>query len=113
MTTTYSFKFVDDELNSKLLDLLSRSDVSYAINAGAIQYSSEDEDVVGNQLIPSIRGLKFPSWQVVSCPRDWTERYQQYMVRHQVPFTKEIIDGEVSFLIPAKYDPHSWKLDED
>ena len=32
------------------------------------------------------------------------------MSRHDVPLKEEISDGELWFLIPRKYRPHSWKL---
>ena len=60
----------------------------------------------------SIRDKVFPSWQVLTCPKDWIERYRDYMNRHGIPFKEELSDGELWFLIPRKYRPHAWKLDD-
>ena len=34
------------------------------------------------------------------------------MIRHDIPLKEEMSDGELGFLIPRKYRPHAWKLDE-
>jgi hypothetical protein len=67
---------------------------------------------VENDVICSIRDEVFPSWQVLTCPHDWKARYRTYMKRHGVPFVEELSNGEVWFLIPRKYRPHAWRLDE-
>src|SRR5450755_3434804 len=114
MPKTYTFKFLDEKLNRKLIALVKKSPVKHSIgNDGVLHYSSADEEVVGNGLISSIREAVFPSWQILSCPEDWIERYKRYMNQHDVPFAEELIDNQLCFLLPRKYRPHSWKLDEE
>lgn len=114
MGQQYSFRFVDQDLNRQLLTLLNESKVPHTLDAeGTIMYSAKYEDVVGSELIPRVRDRQFASWQVLSCPSDWLDRYKLYMNRNHVPFKEEIVDGEVSFLIPGNYRPHSWQLDHE
>ena len=107
-----SFKFVDDSLNQKLIALLKKERFRRVVidTDGVLHYSTEDEEVVENDLIRSIRDHVFSSWQIISCPRQWAERYKRYMTRHGVPFVEELIDSQLCFLIPRRYRPHSWKL---
>jgi hypothetical protein len=108
-----SFRFVDEALNRRLIGLLKKSRVKHSIGeAGVIHYSAADVDLVENDLICSIRTNIFPTWKVLTCPIDWAERYRRYMVRHNIPFQEELATGELWFLIPSKYRPHSWKLEE-
>ena len=113
MDTTYSFKFIDGELNRQLIGLLETARVEHTVDKeDVVHYSSADEELIGNKLIPSIRVKVFPTWQIISCPPDWVERYKVYMIRHDVPFAEELIDGRLCYLIPRKYRPHSWQLEE-
>lgn len=111
---TLSFRFADDELNGKLLALLKGARVKHVVvdKNGVMHYSAADEVFVENDLIRSIRDQAFPSWQIISCPKDWTERYKHYMTQHDVPFVEEWIDDQLCFLIPRRYRPHAWKLDD-
>lgn len=107
-----SFRFMDEDLNHRLADLFRRSGVRHRVDrTGVIHYSIDDEAIVENELICSIRDDIFSSWQVLSCPKDWATRYRRYMWRHEIPFTEERIDGEVSFLLPRSFRPQSWKLE--
>ncbi len=108
-----SFRFADDELNDRLIALLKKSEIRHLVGKdGILHYSAGDEELVENDMISSIRNQVFPSWQVLSCPKDWTERYRQYMTQHHIPFTEELTDNQLCFLIPRKYRPHSWKMDD-
>jgi hypothetical protein len=111
----YSFQFVDGRLNRQLIQLLEQSRVTFSLGEdGAVQYSPKDEEFVENELIRTIRDQQFPkSWQIISCPRDWADRYRQYMQTHRVPFVEERIDGIPGFVLPRRYRPHSWKLEQD
>lgn len=112
MTRTRSFKFADDEWNRRLLALMQKAGIPGLIDKeGAVHYSLDDEKAVENDLIRSIRDEMFSSWQIVSCPKIWANRYKDHMIRHDVPFIEELIDGQLCFLIPRKYRPHAWKLD--
>ena len=108
-----SFKFADDELNQKLIALVKgvRWEQVVIDDDGVVHYSAVDEELMENDLIRSIRDQVFPSWQIISCPKNWTELYKQYMVQHGVPFAEEWIDNQLCFLIPRRYRPHSWKID--
>lgn len=112
MAESNAFKFLDDDLNQQLLALLRKSKIKYNVGKdGMVHYAPEDEEVVENDFICSIRDKVFPSWQVLTCPRDWTVRYKKYMSQHGIPFREELSNGELWFLLPRKYRPHSWKLD--
>ena len=112
MGKSNSFKFLDDDLNRQLIALLKKAKVKHDVGKdGVVHYSSLDDEVVENDLICSIRDKVFPSWQVLTCPRDWIARYKKYMSRHEIPFHEELSNGELWFLLPRKYRPHLWKLD--
>src|SRR5205807_4439755 len=105
---------VNDDLNRQLLGLLkAKARGKFTTDAtGAVHYAHHDEDLIANDLISSVRDSVFHLWQVVHCPAHWTESYKRYMSEHKVPFTEEIRDDELRFLIPRSYDPHSWELQE-
>ena len=110
MQKNHSFKFLNTRLNQKLIGLLRRAEVEHVIDEDDfVHFSSDDEEVVEG-LICSIRYKVFPSWQILNCASDWKDRYTSYMGRHDVPFSEELIDGELWFLIPRRYRPHAWKL---
>jgi hypothetical protein len=106
-----SFKFLDDELNQQLIHLLKKGKIKHDVGKdGLIHYSPDDEEVVEDDLICSIRDKVFPSWKVLTCPRDWVARYKEYMSQHRIPFREELSNGDVWFLLPRKYQPLRWKL---
>src|SRR5438105_1195054 len=107
-----SFAFVNEFLNRQLLTELKRAKTTRAVvKNGVLHYSSEDEELVENEIIAKIRDGVFASWQILSCPPDWAARYKTYMSEHDIPFAEELMDDRLSFLIPRKYRPHSWKLE--
>jgi len=107
-----SFKFLDDDLNQQLMILLRNSTIKYEVSKdGVVRYSSEDIEIVENDLICSIRDEVFTSWQVLTCPPDWTDRYRIYMDQHQIPFHEELSNGELWFLLPRRFRPQRWELD--
>ena len=113
MDQTYSFKFMDDNLNRRLLSLLKKAAIEYIVDRDrAIHYARADEETVGNDLLCSIRTKVFPDWQLLSCPSNWTERYKRYMVQHGVLFREELFNDRLCFLLPRKHRPHLWKLEE-
>lgn len=112
MGRTLSFRFVDEKLNRCLIRLLKKKGITHKVDEdGLIHYSADDEEFVENELIGSVRDEVFPSWKVLSCPKDWTERYKRYMVRHNIMFQEELANHEQCFLIPSTHRPHSWKLE--
>ena len=113
MDPTYSFKFMDDNLNQRLLSLLKKAKIKHDVDhKGVIHYSRADEETVGNELLYSIRTKVFPGWQLLSCPPAWTERYKRYMIQHGVSFREELFNDQLGFLLPRKHRPHSWHLEE-
>jgi hypothetical protein len=112
MPRRHSFKFLDNSLNRELARLLKKARIDHSIDEnGVASYSADNQEFVENDLIGSIRDKVFPSWQILTCPTDWTASYKSYMSRHEIPFQEELSDGESWFLIPRKYRPHLWKLD--
>src|SRR5207237_6881091 len=113
MAKRRSFRFVDDELNNKLIRRLQKAEARHRVDrSGIVHYSPIDEELVGNDLICSVRDEVFPSWQIVSCPPEWTDSYRHYMTQHEIPFIEEMSGDELRFLIPSRFRPHSWKLEE-
>ena len=105
------FKFRDRVLNQKLIQLLESSRVPYQIDATeTIVYDEKNEELIENALISSVRRSVFPSWQVLTCPEDDSDRYETYMSRNGVPFQEEFSNGERWFLIPSSFEPHSRDL---
>jgi len=109
---THSFKFLDPSLNRELADTLKKHHIDHSIDEnGVVHYSTDDDEVVENDVICSIRDKTFRSWQVLTCPSDWVARYRDYMNCHGIPFREELSNGEAWFLIPRKYRPHTWRLE--
>ena len=117
MSNIHSFRFRDDRLNRELIDLLKRAEissfpstrtkVSSTLFGAALRRSGQEAPAT----VGSIRGKVFRSWQVLTCPSDWITRYRDYMSSRDIPFVEELSAGELWFLIPRAYRPHSWKLD--
>jgi hypothetical protein len=113
MKRTRSFKFLEDGLNQELVNRLKKAEIDHSVDEdGVIRYSAGDVEVVENEFLYSIRCKVFPSWQILSFPGNWIGRYMDYISRHDVPFREELIDGKLCLLIPRKYRPHAWKLDD-
>jgi hypothetical protein len=105
-----SFRFIDEDLNRRFLALLKRSAVRHLVDAhGTVHYSTNDAEFIENDVISAVRNRVFPSWQILSCPREWTETYRSYMIRRDIPFSEELDDRQLCFLIPRKYRPHAWR----
>ncbi|MCI0738459.1 MAG: hypothetical protein L0Y72_05400 [Gemmataceae bacterium] len=106
-----SFRFLNNDLNKELIGLLKKSKVKHSVDAhDIIHYSANEDDVVENDFICAVRDRVFSSWQVLTCPRDWIAVYKDYMSRHSIPFSEEISNGELWFLIPGDCQPHLWDL---
>ncbi|MBI3821598.1 MAG: hypothetical protein HY289_02850 [Planctomycetes bacterium] len=113
MDKTCTFKFTDDDSNHRLLALLRKAKIRHDVDRdGFIHYSRGDEEIVGNELISSIRKRAFPAWQLLSCPKEYVERYRQYMTRHGIEFREEWINHQLCFLLPRKHRPHAWNLQD-
>ncbi len=112
MGLTLSFRFVDEDLNRRLIARLKGSEIRHTVDEeGTIHYSPDDEEVVENEFVGALRSRVFRPWQVLTCPKEWIDRYRNYMIRNDIPFREELAGGQVWFLIPRKYRPHLWKPD--
>jgi len=108
-----TFQFLDASLNRRLITLLEKHAIKHRVDqTGVIHFSPADEEKVENDLIGLVRGQVFRSWQLVTCPDDWSDRYRAYMKVHDIPFQEERSNDETWFLIPRKHRPRLWKLDE-
>ena len=111
MALTNSFKFLKDARNNRFIAALKKAGIRHTVdNRGIVRYSPDDEDVVEDNIISSIRGSVFSSWQILCCPKSWVQAYRDYMTARGIPFAEELIDNETCFLIHRRYRPHSWKL---
>jgi hypothetical protein len=109
----YSFRYLDEKLNRHLIHELEAAGVTFTVDdEGMIYYGADHIEIIENAVLSRFRTRIYPKWQIISCPSDWTESYRKYMFLHEVPFTEELIDRQVCFLIPRNYRPHSWKLAE-
>ena len=112
MCEASTFKFMDDALNDWLVALLKKAKVKHAIDRdGVVRYERGDEELVGNELICSIRNKVFSAWQLLSCPADHADRYRRYMIRRGIEYREEWINGQMCFRLPRKHRPHAWALD--
>ncbi len=108
-----SFRFVDAAIQRELLGRFRKTETRHTIDStGAICFSPENEEFVESELIGPVRSEIFPTWQLVTCPVDWTIDYKTYMDRHEIPYREELSDGELWFLIPRKHRPGSWKIEK-
>jgi len=113
MPKQITFRFNNQTLNKKLLALFKKYRVTHSADkSGTIRYSPKSEEFVQNELIAKVRGTAFPSWQLISCPNGWAQRYKDYILQHDIPFHEEVADNELWFLIPRNYRPHAWVLEE-
>ena len=112
MAGKYSFRFVDDELNQKLIARATTSGIPHQVGPdGTLRYAAENDDAIEERVIRPVREEVFPRWQMLSCPPAWAGRYRQYMKHNRLPFQEERIDDQTSFLIPRDLDPHRWNLE--
>jgi hypothetical protein len=108
-----SFQFADEDLNRRLIALLKKKRIPHRIDRdGVIHYSANDELAVENDLICSLRDTVFSKWQILSFPKEWADVYRRYMTQHGIPFKEELHQGDLWLLLPRKYRPHQWKLDD-
>ena len=109
MQVDRTFRFLDEQLQNRLQAALDEAAVPYCSDdAGAIAYSSADEEVV-DDVISDIRHSVFSEWALLSCPADWIQRYRDYMATRQIPFVEEMNDGEVWFLVSSHVDTDQWE----
>jgi hypothetical protein len=112
MADTCSFRFVDDELNRKLIDLATASGIPHQVGPdGTLHYSAGEREGHRGACDPPdpLRGLS----PVASAElRAGVERPLPAVHETQpAALLGERIDGETSFLIPRDLDPHQWNLE--
>lgn len=105
------FRFASDGLNNRLIRLLSKANIPYAVDGDRYVYYLSDDEGCFEEVLARVRNAVFPSWQVLSSPRAWTDRYRAEMGRRGVQFQEEWANGSVDFLISREHRPHAWKLD--
>jgi hypothetical protein len=109
----FSFRFRDETLNRRLISLIKQSQAHCSVDSrGVVRYAADDVDLIENEIISRVRTSVFPRWQIICCPSEWAESYKQYMLAHGIPHVEELSDRERCFLVPRKFRPHAWKLNE-
>jgi hypothetical protein len=112
MGKSFGFRFLDGDLNHRLIDCAGKSDIAHSVDQnGTVRCRVENEERFENEIVGPVRKHAFGSWQVLSCPLESLPLYRAYMTRRNVPFVEESADGEVSFLLPGRVRPHSWKIE--
>ena len=76
---------------------------------GLIYFDPKDEEAI-EDILARVRNAQFNTWQILSCPSDWVNKYRYEMKRRQVPYFEELNDGQVEFLLPGDQEPHDWEL---
>lgn len=104
-----NFRFLNQQLNSLFIHQMLESGLKRNLDDnGIVYFNSVDEEAV-EIILAKIRDSWFDTWQILSCPADWVNKYRQEMKRLNVPFTEELNDGQVEFLIPESCNPHDWQ----
>jgi hypothetical protein len=110
MAFSRNFRFLNDRLNFLFIQMLFGSGLRVIWDEnGVIYYDANDEEAI-EDILAKIRSVQFSSWQVLSCPAEWVNKYRYEMKRRQVPFFEELNDGQVEFLLPGDEEPHDWKF---
>ncbi len=107
---TATFRFKKPELNEILRRAIQENGMHFTVTeTGDVAYLLQDEYRFENYILNPIRSNVFSRWQILSCPRDYFERYLVYMRKRYINFEIEYQDGEPEFLIPGNYNPHRWE----
>jgi hypothetical protein len=110
MPFSRNFRFLNDRLNILFIHLLIVRGLRMTWDEnGVVYFDANDEETV-EDILATIRNSQFSSWQILSCPSDWVNKYRSEMKRRQVPFVEELNDGQVEFLLPGDQEPHDWKF---
>ena len=103
--------FADVDLQQRLIKRLRARRIPFSISVnGAVRYFPSAEPSV-DACISEIRRSIFRKWQVLTAPREWLQRYPDYMVAHGIPYRREVANGQTWYLLPRANRPHAWKLD--
>ncbi len=109
-TPSRNFRFLNDRLNDLFIHILLGSGLRVGVDDNGVVYFDHADEEAVEDILAKIRGSRFDSWQVLSCPGDWVNKYRQEMKRRNVPYIEELNDGQVEFLLPQNYEPHDWKI---
>src|SRR5947209_5453848 len=105
------FRFLDSHRNYDLQRRLQQANIPFKRDdKDNVCFSAGDEERIENEIIRPMRDQRFPSWQLLFCPRNWAARYREYMTQHNVPFEEQWVDNDPCFLIPRKCQPHRWNI---
>lgn len=106
-----SFRFASDRLNNRLIALVNKARIPYAVDDQRCVYYNSDDEESFEDVLEVIRDSVFAGWQVLSSPRTWTDRYRTEMDRRGIAYEEEWMNGSVDFLISREHNPHAWNLD--
>ena len=107
----HSIRLAKPSLNLPLVTQLTKQMVPFSVDKeGTVWYSKQFDELVDVKILPPLRSHLFPRWQVLSFPPEWAGVYRNYMQRRRVRFESEWINGQLVFLLPASYRPHTWNL---
>lgn len=108
MPLSRNFRFLNDRLNTLFINLMLGNGITMAWDENGVIYFNESDEEVVEDILAKIRSSQFSSWQVLSCPSDWVNKYRYEMKRRHVPFVEELNDGQVEFLVSCDQEPHDW-----
>src|SRR3954452_23573760 len=94
-----SFRFANDKLNERLIAILGKAAIPYAVDEERYIYYRSDDEERFEDALARIRSAVFPAWQILSSPKTWTERYRAEMKKRGVDYQEEWTDGSVDFLV--------------
>ena len=111
MAESRSIKFAEAAQNRRLVTLLLQRGIPFSVTKdGTVRYPGRFDEVVDSQILSPLRRRVFPKWQVLSFPPDWATVYGDYMRQRKLPFVPEWVNGQLVYLLPASYRPHTWTL---
>ena len=100
-----TFKFLDQSLQQRLVKAIDKKGVRYSLSRKReIVYEGSQDERVENAICSLRRIVIRGRWKIITCPRDWIDRYVAYMTRRRIAFYVEISDGETWFLISANVE---------
>lgn len=110
---TNSFRFLNEEANSRLTEEFRKNDIPFLTDGETIFYLKKDvrfAEAAACRVRNWLCRESFYPWQIVCFPQGWETSYREYMSSNQVPYFEEYIDGELCFLVALSEDVHEWAI---
>jgi hypothetical protein len=108
VTSYRQFRFMNDWLNTLFIQMVASKGLLVKLDeSGVVYYDARVEEAI-EDILAAIRESQFSSWQILSCPSEWVNKYRSEMARRKVPFIEELNDGQIEFLLPGDQEPHDW-----